>query len=142
MAGASAFPWLVTPYQYPSSPGFFCCFARCCECAALLSLWLCAHLQSGRGFLMLPACPSGSGYTGSFGFSSPLGFPTFAMGSPLRGRGWSVLNQNEGLVSIEVRYTGQFLAEPPASVCGYLRARSLRVCYQVVLTVFLTFSSP
>ena len=43
--------------------------------------------------------PSGSGYTGSFGFSSPLGFPTFAMGSPLRGRGLSVLDRNEGLVS-------------------------------------------
>ena len=29
--------------------------------------------------------PSGSGSTGSSGSSSPLGFPTFAMGSPLRG---------------------------------------------------------
>ena len=29
-------------------------------CAALLSLWLCAHLQLGLGFLMLPACPSPS----------------------------------------------------------------------------------
>ena len=27
-------------------------------------------------------------------------------------------------LSIAVRYTGQFLAGPPASVCGYLRARS------------------
>ena len=27
-------------------------------------------------------------------------------------------------LSIEVRYTGPFLAGPPASVCGYLRARS------------------
>ena len=48
------------PSQYPSSPGFFCCFARCLGCAALLSLWLCAHLQLGRGFLLLPACPSPS----------------------------------------------------------------------------------
>ena len=41
----------------------------------------------------------GSGYTGSFGFSSPLGFPSFAIGSPRRGRGLSVLDRNEGLVS-------------------------------------------
>ena len=32
------------PYLYPSSPGFLYCFARCFGCAALLSLWLCAHL--------------------------------------------------------------------------------------------------
>ena len=49
----------------------------------------------------LPAlCPPlGSWYPGSCGFSSPLGFPTFAMGSPLRGRGLFVLDRNEGLVS-------------------------------------------
>ena len=54
------------------------------------------------GFLcFLPALrpPLGSGYTGSCGFSSPLGFPAFAMGSPLRGRGLFVLDRNEGLVS-------------------------------------------
>ena len=42
---------------------------------------------------------SGSWYTGSCGLSSPLGLPTFAMGSPLRGRGLLVLDRNEGLVS-------------------------------------------
>ena len=49
----------------------------------------------------LPALhpPLGSWYTGSCGFSSPLGFPPFAMGSPLRGRGLFVLNRNEGLDS-------------------------------------------
>ena len=46
-------------YQYPSS-GFFCCFAKYLGFAALLSLWLCAHLQLGLEFLMLPACPSPS----------------------------------------------------------------------------------
>ena len=54
------------------------------------------------GFLcFLPAfCPPlGSWSTGSSGFSSPLGFPTFAMGSPLRGQGSFVLDWNEGLVS-------------------------------------------
>ena len=45
-------------------------------------------------------------------------------------------------LSIWVWYTGQFLAGPPASVCGYLRALSLRVCCQVVLAVSLTFSYP
>ena len=63
----------------------------------------CAHTCSWAwGFLrFLPALrpPSGSWYTGSCDFSSPLGFPTFAMGSPLRGRGLFVLDRNEGLVS-------------------------------------------
>ena len=63
----------------------------------------CAHTCGwAGGFLcFLPALhpPSGSWYTGSCGFSSPLGFPTFAMGSPLRGRGLFVLDRNEGLVS-------------------------------------------
>ena len=55
------------------------------------------------GFLcFLPALrpPSGSWSTGSSGYSSPLGFPTFAMGSPLRGRGSFVFDRNEGLVSL------------------------------------------
>ena len=43
--------------------------------------------------------PSGSWSTCSSGYSSPLGFPTFAMGSPLRGRGSFVLDRNEGFVS-------------------------------------------
>ena len=72
-------------------------------CAALLSLWLCAHLRLGQRFFFcfLPALrpPLGSWYTGSCGFSSPLRFPAFAMGSPLRGRGLFVLDRNEGLVS-------------------------------------------
>ena len=50
--------WLVTAlftclslsFQYTSSHGFCCCFARCLGCAALLSLWLCAHLRLGQGF--------------------------------------------------------------------------------------------
>ena len=50
-------------------------------------------------FLAILRPPSGSGSTGSSGYSSPLGFPTFAMGSPLRGRGLFVLDRNEGLVS-------------------------------------------
>ena len=93
----------------------------------------------------LPALrpPSGSGYTGSSAFSSLLGFPTFAMGSPLRGRGLFVLDRNESLVSsIWVRSTSQFLTGPPNSVCGYLHTLSLRVCCQVVLAVSFTFGFP
>ena len=45
-------------------------------------------------------------------------------------------------LSIWVRYTGHFLAGPPASVCGFLRALFLRVCCQVVLAVSLTFGFP
>ena len=40
-------------------------------------------------------------------------------------------------LSVWVRYAGQFLAGHPASVCGYLRVLSLRVCCLVVLTVSL-----
>ena len=140
--------WLVTalylacpcPYQYPSSPGFCCCFARCLGCAALLSLWL------GRGFLMLPACPSPS-----FGllvywflwllFSTRV--PYLRDGVTPAGS-WIVCPRSERRfsLSIWVRYNDQFLAGPPASVCGYLRALSLRVCCQVVLAVSLPFSSP
>ena len=61
-------------------------------------------------FLTILHPPSGSGSTGSSGYSSPLGFPTFAMGSPLWGRGLFVLDR--------VRSTGQFMVGPHASVCG------------------------
>ena len=67
-----------------------------------LSFPVCAHFQfAGNFFCLLPALhpTSGSWYAGSCGFSSPLGLPTFAMGSPLRGRGLLVLDQNDGLVS-------------------------------------------
>ena len=124
-------------YQYPSSPGFICCFARGLGCATLFYLWLCAHLLLGLGFHMLPACPSPSiRPTGSSGYSSPLGFPTFAMGSPLRGRGSLVLDRNEGLVSPFGSGTlvSSWLDFTPLSAAS-LRALSLRVCCQVVLDV-------
>ena len=70
-------------------------------------------------FLPVIRPPSGSWSSGSSGYSSPLGFPTFAMGSPLRGRGLFILDRNEGLVSpFWVRHTGQFLVGPHTSVCG------------------------
>ena len=83
----------------------------------------CAHTYSWAwSFLcFLPALrpPSGSWFTGSSDFSSPLGFPTFAMGSPLRGRGSFVLDRNEGLVI--------HLGLVPWSVPGWTSHLCLRV---------------
>ena len=82
-------------------------------------------------FLTILCPPSGSGSTGSSGYSSPLGFSTFAMGPPLRGRGLFVLDRNEGLVS-------PFGSGPLVSSwldLTSLRALSLRVCCQMVLAV-------
>ena len=136
----------LCPYQYPSSPGFCCCFARCLGCAALLSLWLCAHLRLGLGFLTLPACPSPS-----FGllvywflwllFSTRVPYLCDGV-TPAGSRIVCPRSERKFSLSIWVRYTGQFLAGPPASVCGYLRALSLRVCCQVVLAVSFTFGYP
>ena len=71
----------------------------------------------------LPALrpPSGFGYTGSSAFSSLLGFPTFAMGSPLRGRGLFVLDGNEGIVST-------FGSGPLVSSCLALPPLSAGIC--------------
>ena len=103
VVGTSAFPWLVTVLtsthlllaSSADSPGAL---------GVLPSFPMVVRtLAVGPGFFLcfLPDLrpPSGSGSTGSFGFSSPLRFPTFAMGSPLQGRGLSVLDRNQGLVS-------------------------------------------
>ena len=89
-------------YQYPSSPGFFCCFARGLGCATLLSLWLCAHLLLGMMFLMLPACPSPSIGLWVYWFQCLLFSPRVPYlrdGVPLRSRGLFVLDRYEGLIS-------------------------------------------
>ena len=71
------------------------------------------------GFLPVFRPPAGSCSTCSNGYSSPLGFPTFAMGSPLWGRGSFVLDQNEGLVSpFGSGALVSFLDGPCTSVCG------------------------
>ena len=107
----------------------------------------CAHTAcwawSFLGFLPVLRPPSGSWSTCSSGSSSPLGFPSFAMGSPLRGRGSFVLDRNEGLVPIWIRCTGQFpgwtshlclrrLCAPCPSGC-VARWSSLCPCASVVL---------
>ena len=94
-------------------------------------------------FLAILRPPSGSWSTGSSGYSSPLGFPTFTMGSPLRGRGLFVLDRNKGLVSPFGSGTlvSSWLDLTPLSAAS-LRALSLRVCCQVVLAVSVSFSCP
>ena len=132
--------------QYPSSPGFLCCFARGLGCTTLLCLWLCAHLLSGLGFPMLPDYPSPSIRLWVYWFQwllFPLGFPTFAMGSPLWGRGLFVLDRNEGVVSPfgSGPLVSSWLDLTPLSA-AYLRALSLRVCCQMVLPVSVSFGCP
>ena len=85
-------------------------------------------------FLTVLHPPSGSGSTGSSGYSSPLGFPTFAMGSPLWGRGLFVLDRTEGVVSPfgSGPLVSSGLDLRPLSAAS-LRALSLRVCCRMVL---------
>ena len=68
----------------------------CCTCG-------CAHkacwAMEFLGFLPVLRPPTGSSSPCSGGFSSPLWFSTFVMGSPLQGRGYLILDRNEGLVS-------------------------------------------
>ena len=91
--------------SFPASSLFVMAPCGWCQCFSLArhcpSQYAHTYCWAGVFFCFLPALrpPSGSWYTGSCGFSSPLGFPTFAMGSPLRGRGLFVLDRNEGLVS-------------------------------------------
>ena len=94
-------------------------------------------------FLAILRPPSGSWSTDSSGYSSPLGFPTFAMGSPLRGRGLFVLDRKEGLVSPFGSGTlvSSWLDLTPLSAAS-LRALSLRVCCQVVLAVSVSLGCP
>ena len=107
----------------------------------------CAHTScwawSFLGFLPVLRPPSGSGSTCSSGYSSPLGFPTFAMGLPLRGRGSFVLDRNEGLVSPFGSGTlvSSWMDLTPLSAAS-LRALSLRVCCLVVLAVSMSFGCP
>ena len=60
------------------------------------------------GFLPVLRPPTCSGSASPGGFSSPLWFTPFAMGSPLRGRGLFVLDRNEGLVTIWAKCLGLF----------------------------------
>ena len=94
-------------------------------------------------FLTVLHPPSGSGSTGSSGSSSPLGFTTFAMGSPLRGRGLFVLDRNEGVVPPfeSGPLVSSWLDLQPLSAAS-LRALSLRVCCRMVLHMSVGVGCP
>ena len=108
--------------QYPSSPGFLCCFARGLGCATLLCLWLCSHLLSGLGFPMLPDYPSPSIRLWVYWFQWLLfstRVPYFRDGvTPAGSRFVCPRSKRSCSVPVWVRSTGQFLVGPHASVCG------------------------
>ena len=115
-------------------------------CAALLYLWLCAHLRFGLGFLMLPACPSPSigllvYWFQWLLFSSRVPYLRDGV-TPAGSRIVCPRSERRFSLPIWVRYAGQFLVGPPTSVCGYLRSLSLRVCCQVVLAVSMNVGCP
>ena len=84
-----------------SSPGLICCctmslrYVDLLFCGCAPTLCLATEFVAIFPVLRSPAC---SGCPGCCGFSSPIWFTTFTMGSPLRGRGWYGLDRNEGLV--------------------------------------------
>ena len=108
--------------QYPSSPGFLCCFARGLGCTTLLCLWLCAHLLSGLGFPMLPDYPSPSIRLWVYWFQWLLfstRVPYLRDGvTPVGSRFVCPRSKRMCSVPVWVRSTGQFLVGPQASVCG------------------------
>ena len=74
-----------------SSPGLICCLAMSLWYVDLMSCGGAPTVCLATGFVaFFPVLrsPAGSGCAGSCGFSSPIWFSTFAMESPLRGRGW------------------------------------------------------
>ena len=111
-----------------------------------LSFPVCAHFQLGWNFFLLPDCPSP--YFGLLVcwflwllFSTRV---TYLRDGVTPAGSWTACPRSERRfsISIWVRYAGQFLAGHPASVCGYLRAMSLRVCCLVVLNVSLPLGYP
>ena len=111
-----------------------------------LSFPVCARLQLGRGFLLFPACPSPYFRLLVYWFLWLL-FSTrvpYLRDGVTPAGSWTACPRSERRFSLSfwVRYAGQFLAGHPAFVCGYLRALSLGVCCQVVLTVSLPLDYP
>ena len=129
------FSWL--PLLLRQGPGgVLRCFAYGCA-------HTCCRAWCFLCFLTVLRPPSSSGSTGSSGYSSPLGFPTFAMGSSLRGRDLFVLDRNEGVVSPfgSGPLVSSWLDLQPLSAAS-LRALSLRVCCRMVLHMSVSFGFP
>ena len=98
-----------------------------------LSFPVCAHLQLGWNFLLLPDCPST--YFGFLVywflwllFSTRV---TYLRDGVTPAGSWPACPRSERRfsISIWVRYAGRFLAGHPTSVCGYLRAMSRCVAW-------------
>ena len=91
-------------------------------CAALLYLWLCAHLLLGLGFPMLPGCPLPSIRLWVYWFQRLLfstRVPYLRDGvTPAGSRIVCPRSERRFSVPVWVRYTGQFMVGPHASVCG------------------------
>ena len=108
--------------QYPSSPGFLCCFARGFGCATLLCLWLCAHLLSGLGFPILPDYPSPFIRLWVYWFQWLLfstRVPFLRDGAtPAGSRFVCPRSKRRFSVPVWVRSTGQFMVGPHASFFG------------------------
>ena len=96
----------------------------CCTCGCAPTV---CWTDGFVGFLPVLLPPACSGSASSGGFSSPLWFTPFAMGSPLRGRGSFVLDRNESFLVFSLPLG---LKSPYGSG---LRALSLQVCFLVVL---------
>ena len=88
----------------------------------MLYLWLCAHLLSGLGFHMLPACPSPSIRLLVYWFQWLLfstRVPYLRDGvTPAGSRIICPRSERRFSVPIWVRYTGLILVGPHTSVCG------------------------
>ena len=82
----------------------------CCTCGCAPTV---CWTRGFVGFLPVLRPPACSGSASSGVFSSHIWFTPFAMGSPLRGRGYFVLDQNEGLVCFPFPF-GLFLHVVPA----------------------------
>ena len=132
--------------QYPSSPGFLCCFARGLGCVTLLCLWLCAHLLSGLGFPMLPDYPSPSIRLWVYWFQWLLfstRVPYLRDGvTPAGPRFVCPRSKRRCSVPVWIRSTGQFWLDLTPLSAASLRALSLRVCCQMVLPVSVSFGCP
>ena len=88
---AALLPCLSLFFDSGLSSGLICCCAMSLRCVDLLSCGCAPTVCLSTGFIAIfPVLrsPASSGCTGYCGFSSPIWFTTFAMGSPLRGRGW------------------------------------------------------